>query len=225
MIALSFLTFNRPDYAPRVLESLGRHLRASEPLWCHIADDGSSQSYRDDLLSLAHHIWGDHVSISNSERAGYGASFNLATQYTHAAADVIMPIEDDWLLVKALNLDPLAAAVRTNALTQCIRLGYLGFTQPLHGTLVCANEAADGSNVYLALNPDSPERHVLAGHPRIESVEWERAVGPWPEGLDPNQTEWAVCGLPAARTGVAWPLWLQTSGGDYFAHIGAERAR
>lgn len=226
MIAVVFLTYNREDYAVPVLHSLAEHLRSSEPIHIHIADDGSPQSYRDNLLSIAHYRWGDNVSITNSERRGYGANFNTATQHTHQVADVILPCEDDWLLTRPLDLDPLAAAVRTNPLTQCIRLGYLGFTQEVRGKLICAGIKSDGSDVYLAFDPDSPERHIMAGHPRLESVAWEKEVGPWPEGLDPNRTEWEVCAIPAARHGVAWPMWLLTSGGtDLFIHVGTERAR
>lgn len=225
VIAVCFLTYWRPDYAVPVLHSLAEHLQSSEPIWLHIADDGSPQPYRDHLLEIAHDHWGDNVSVTNSERRGYGANFNFATQLTHQVADVVLPCEDDWLLTRPLDLDPLAAAVRSNPLTQCIRLGYLGFTQEIRGTLICAGCKSDGSDVYLALDPDSPERHVMAGHPRLESVAWEKEVGLWPEGLDPNKTEWEVCAIPAARQGVAWPLWMNLSVGSIFSHIGTERAR
>ena len=73
---------------------------------------------------------------------------------------------------------------------------------------------------WLALDPDSPEPHVFAGHPRLELAEWERYVGPWPEGLAAGPTEFEVAHRREARMGVAWPIDLIKPTGDAFVHIG-----
>lgn len=218
MIVIVLLTYNRLAYAQRTLQSTADNLRASEPFWLHIADDGSSQQYRDTLIEHARQLYGDNVSATNAERGGYGASYNLATQVVHPLADLILPLEDDWELARPLDLDPVAAVLR-DGIFGCVRLGYIGCTQELRGSFVSARGLW-----WLGLDPESPEPHVFAGHPRLEHREWERTVGPWPEGQPAGVTEFSVAHRPEARTGVAWPVDLLLARGDAFAHIGSTQA-
>lgn len=212
----------RAKYAEKTLRCVLDNLNYSGPVSVHIADDGSPQEYRDRLVDIAggyKRVQG--VTVTNSERRGYGASYNLATQVVHTWADVVLPLEDDWELPKDLGKElDINAHVQTLMTTaiQCIRLGYLGFTQDLNGTLGIQN-----GQTYLLFDPDSPERHVSAGHPRLETVRYEREVGPWEEGLDPGMTEHVWCGHPGARRGVAWIMSSPLSG--YFKHIGTVQAR
>lgn len=220
MIAVVLLTYNRLDYARKTIASVAKNLKLppGDEVWFHIADDGSEQEYRDNLWELAKKHWGDNVSMTNSERRGYGASYNAATQLVHDVADLILPLEDDWELVRKLDLTPIAAALRNDTFG-CVRMGYIGTTQELRGKFVRAQDLW-----WLALDPDSPEPHVFAGHPRLETVDWERYVGPWPEGMGAGATEFAVAHRPEARRGVAWPADLIKPTGDAFAHIGAVQA-
>jgi len=214
VIGIMLLTYDRLEYARRTLIGAARHLRAEEPFWLHIADDGSSQEYRDDLFDLGHEHFGDNVSISNSDRSGYGASYNLGTQLLHSVSDLILPLEDDWELCTDLDLTPVASVLRSG-LFGCVRLGYIGFTQELRATFV-----SSAGLLWLALDPDSPEPHVFAGGPRLETVEFERVVGPWPEGQPAGVTEFIVAHRPESRVGVAWPVDLIHPRGDAFLHIG-----
>jgi glycosyltransferase involved in cell wall biosynthesis len=200
------------------IEALYTNMRPAVHL--HIADDGSSDAYRAELASFGRK-WAPTVTMSNSERRGYGANVNLASQLTHQIADHVFMIEDDWQLCKPLNLAELSKDLDETLDVDCIRLGYLSWTQPMWGKLVCGPYWK-----YLLLDGNSPEPHVFAGHPRLEKVSYQREVGPWPEGLDPNQTEFTVAHNRRARQGVAWPLGIDGRQ-DYglFAHIGSERAR
>jgi len=218
VICIVLLTYDRLVVAKRSLEGVAKNLKASEEFWLHIADDGSPQEYRDELLDLAHHYFGDNTSITNSQRAGYGGNYNIATQFVHRICDLMLPLEDDWELLRELDLDPIAAVLR-DGLFGCVRMGYIGLTQELRGKFVLA----EGYH-WLELDPDSPERHIFSGGPRLETVEWERAVGPWPERTEQGLTEHLVAGLPAARYGVAWPIGLIFPKGDAFVHIGGAKA-
>lgn len=218
MIGIVLLTYDRLEYARRTLLGL-KFLETSEALWLHIADDGSSQEYRDELFTLGHQIFGENVSISNSEQRGYGANYNLATQVIHKKCEFVLPIEDDWELRKAFDLTPIVNVLR-EGIFGCVRMGYIGSTQDLFGRFV-----SHGGLWWLALLESSPEPHVFAGHPRLETVEWERAVGPWPEGQEPGATEFSVCHIREARQGVGWPVDLIKPSGNLFVHIGTARAR
>lgn len=221
MIAIVLFThadpLERADYAKKTLSALASYLEADEEFWLHIADDGSSQEFRDDIMKMARELYGN-TSISNSEGRGYGASYNLATQSVHRIADLILPLEDDWEMCRSFNLDAFAKVLREGHFN-CIRMGYIGYTDTLRATF----KYYDGYH-YLHLDPDSPEKHVFAGGPRLETVEFERSVEPWPEGLGAGHTELEVIGRPEVRQGIAWPIGHILPRGDVFLHIGTHKA-
>lgn len=221
MIAIVLLTCARPEerkeYAKRTLRGL-RSLRCSEDLWLHVADDGSEQGFRDEMMELARDQFGEHTSVSNSEGRGYGASYNLATQLVHSVADLVLPLEDDWEVVREFDLSPVANVLRAGIFS-CVRMAYIGYTDDLLAKFVYYENMQ-----WLALDPNSPEKHVFAGGPRLEMREFERKLGPWPEGLSAGHTELEVCSRVEAREGIAWPIELIRLRGDLFVHIGSKQA-
>lgn len=225
-VAIVLLTYDRISYARRTLETALVNISYSGLLHVHIADDGSPEGYVEKLVHLSNTLMSAQptsslTTVTNSERRGYGASYNMATQVVHQLAEVILPLEDDWVLTRPLELDPLVAALMDEATPfDCIRLGYVGYTQPLRGEFCYVSGAH-----YLRLDPSSPEPHVFAGHPRLETRARQRRVGPWAEGLDPGATEFEVAMRPEAREGVAWPLDLISPNGGLFAHIGTVSLR
>jgi hypothetical protein len=212
------LTYDRFDVAKRTLESVAANLKHSGPIWMHIADDGSSQEYRDALLDIAHKCYGENVSITNSERTGYGGNFNVASKMVHHIADVILPLEDDWQMVRELNVDPIVTVLREGHFN-CVRMAYLGYLKDLWG-IFRHHEWLH----WLEFAPNSPEQHVFTGGPRLETAEFEQAIGPWPENIDQGDTEISVCTRPVSRQKVAWPVDLIKPGGDLFKHIGQFKA-
>lgn len=218
MIAILLLTYDRMRYARATLDAVAEHLRAPEELWLHIADDGSPQEYRDELLEIARGYYGGNVSVSNSERRGYGGNYNLATHTVHEIADLVLPLEDDWRLTRDFDLTPCINVLRSG-IFNCVRLNYLGYTQELRGRFVWAEELQ-----WIELDPASPERHVFSGGPRLETVAFERSVGLWPEGWEQGATEFEVAGREEARQKIAWPVDLVHPRGDCFAHVGTIKA-
>lgn len=214
-VCLMLLTYKRTDYAVTTLESIRKNLQYEGPFSIHIADDGSDQSHRDAVLKIAKDF-DCEVTITNSERRGYGANYNLATQVVHQRADYVLCVEDDWECIRPLVLMDYIPALKRFG---CVRLGYIGFTQEARGTLHYVN-----NSIWFRFYENSREPHVWAGHPRIETVEWQRSVGPWPELLEPGHTEYQVAIKPAARLGVVWPMQFIPPSGNLFAHIGTERS-
>lgn len=217
-VCIMLLTYDRFDYAHKTLRSTLDHVRTRGELWVHIASDGDTDEYIN-LLAAVPESYGLYCSRSNSQRLGYGCNYNYATQVVHGQASAVLVLEDDWELTRDLDLDVYLQALDDLPNVGCIRMGYLGYTQPLRGELA----SAVGRH-WLLLDPESPEPHVFAGHPRLETVEWQRRVGPWPEGLEPGQTEFAVAHIPEARQGVVWPIQEVKPYGDLFVHIGARRS-
>ncbi len=221
-VGVMLLTYDRIEYAARTLAAVHSNLGYDGEMRLHIADDGSSQEYRDCLWHAADNSgrWAA-VTMSNAERRGYGASYNLGTQVLHTDCPILLPLEDDWELTRPLDLTPLVRVLLEDPATvRCIRLGYVGWTQDLSGRFYGRNGAT-----YILFDRDSPERHVAAGHPRVETREYEQRVGPWNEGLDAGSTEHEWCGRVEARIGVAWPADLIPPCGGLFSHVGTIQAR
>lgn len=212
--------------AERTLRAALDGITYSGELAVHIADDGSVEGHREALHELA----GGYQQVvsavvTNANRRGYGHSYNLATQEVHGHSGCVLVLEDDWELTVPLDLDPLVETLlhgtdsAEHHVVGCIRLGYLGFTQRLLGEV-----AHTPAGPMLLLDWKSSEPHVAAGHPRLETVDWERNVGPWAEGLAPGATEFDWCHRPAARVGVAWPLNYgpaSQQANSLFVHTGA----
>lgn len=214
-VSVVLLTYNRLEYAKKTLKSLTKYLRGVEIKW-QIATDGDTPEYLADLVAgLALR---NTVTITNSDRGGYGKNYNLAMQAAHEN-EWIMPIEDDWELLKPFDVGAVIADMQELSIG-CARLGYIGYTQTLRGAFMRGSACGH----WLGLDPASAEPHVFAGHPRIENRAWSRSVGPWREGLKPGETEFEVAHRIAARSGVAWPLDLVKPHGDLFAHIGTVRS-
>ena len=207
----------RHEYAMRTMGSLKKNIIYNGDIRWHVADDGSPPEHFQGLNAP------EGTTLTNSNRKGYGANYNLATQALHEICDYMLMVEDDWELTKPLELDPLVEALK-NSEIDCIRLGYLGWTQELRGRIMSA-----ANQTFLYLSPDSPEPHVWSGHPRLETVGFQRRVGPWPEGLDPGSTEFQVAKRFESRVGIVWPLDLGIRAGQIqgtlFAHIGQYQAR
>lgn len=208
-VCLIVLTYAPPEHPQRAIAAVNtlvaalNNIRYSGLLNVHIADDGSPEAHREKLREIAGGY--DHVGtvgVTNTERGGYGASYNRATQAVHTGNEIVIPLEDDWRLTRDLDLDPLVATLLDDDLgIRCIRLGYVGFTQQLFGEFLHTP-----AGPMLLIDPESPEPHVFAGHARIETREFERAIGPWPEGIAAGPTEFEVSHRPEARRGNAWPL-------------------
>lgn len=233
-VAVCFLTYTpsmdhpRVQYAQQCLYALTRnlHYREGELLW-HIADDGSPSEHVEKLKEIIIRNTGAEPTISVTGHEGYGANMNHATQVLHPLVDIIMPLEEDWELVREFDISNLALALTEGEAVygysesiSCIRLGYLGWTNDLGGYLV-----QHAGQTFLRFNEEfCKETHVFAGHPRIETVAFEKRVGPWPEGLKAGYTEMEVCKMDAARSGIAWPLDAGVNASqDYctlFAHVG-----
>lgn len=221
-LCVVLLTYNRLDYAKTTLKSVAFSLESNEhKLSWHIGSDGDSNEYIASLINalLDHGIDYSKITVSNTGHHSYGKNYNLAMQTAHQKADHVLILEDDWRCERIFNPDGYIADMHELNIG-CARLGYIGYTQELRGSLAYGQRCGH----WLKFDNESPEPHVFSGHPRIETVEWARTVGPWPEGLLPGATEFEVAHFGAARRRVAWPLDAIKPRGDLFMHIGATRS-
>jgi len=218
-LGVILLTYDRMDYTKTTIKSFLNNIKTKEKIHFHIADDGSGTDYVNELIDYVGDF-GIKATSSNSNRGGYGANYNMATQAIHYDCDLVFVLEDDWELRREFNLDQYCKVIRENKGIDAIRFGYIGYTQELKAKFVSSH-----GEQFLLLDPDSPEPHIFAGHPRLESVKYQREVGEWPLNVDPGTTEFMVAHIPRSRRGVAWPIDLVHPRGDLFYHIGTIQAR
>lgn len=207
----------REGYAITTIDSLNLLEYAGE-LRLHIADDDSEPDRFRRLLDYAGSVsWaGGNVTTTRGGGHGYGGSYNVASQVTHTLAERFLLLEDDWELMGHYGADfDLTPYVHylDDERVGCLRMGYLGWTQELRGSLISVNDEP-----LLLLDPGSPEPHVFTGHPRLETLSFQRAVGPWPEDIAAGDTEWEVSHRMESRYRVAWPMHM---GRSPWRHIGA----
>lgn len=228
----------RARYATATLTALLHNLSYEGELAWHVADDGSPSDHRVSLGNVVQIEKGIRPTVSNSERAGYGASYNAMTSLVHRGnEEMVLSVEDDWLLSRPFDITPLAKVLQDGQAAlwenrapapenfaaipiECIRLGYLGWTQPLRGELV---RPLPGQT-FLLLDPATPEHHVFSAGPRLETVAFQRRLGLWPEHTYAGVAEVDVAARPQSRRGVAWPLDQGVNAAldnpSLFAHIG-----
>lgn len=216
-------TPERLTYAKATLHAtLDRlHSSSGHVLSLHIGDDGSGRGYQQQLIAIADQ-YGYAATLSDSGRLGYGCNYNLAmrTVQKMGGIEYVLPLEDDWELTHEFDVDPVVNVLQAD-IFDSVRLGYIGYTQPLY----CEFKYFEDKH-WLLLREDSHEPHVFSGHPRLETMEYVRRVGPWPERLSPGETEWVVATqMPEARRRVGYPLW---AAGDVkngvYAHIGTVKS-
>jgi hypothetical protein len=113
------------DYALATLKTFYKHVSPKPHL--HVADDGSPGNYAAMLAAAGLKAGAPSVSTTNSERGGYGCNVNLATQVVHGLADYVVMLEDDWELLKPLDLASYVEDLDACPEIDCVRLGYLGW--------------------------------------------------------------------------------------------------
>lgn len=222
-------TPERALYAQATLKSTLERLRTTHDVHLHIGDDGSSPDHVYNLKAIANEysgVWSG-CTATDSGHTGYGANYNLSMRTVHdMGADYILPLEDDWELNRpeGFDVDPIITVLK-DGVFDSVRMGYIGYTQKLVAEFVYCNDLH-----WLRLDPElSHEPHVFSGHPRIETVAYQKRVGPWPEGLTPGETEWAVATSNEykhnSRRGIAWPLTLLPDiRHGAFEHIGTVKS-
>lgn len=240
-LAIHLITAGRLDYARVTLTSTLVNLNHDGPLHIHVSDDSDPDDYVNTLLDIARTLRPDAgLSVSRVNARSYGANYNAGTQYTHAVADRVLVLEDDWRCERPLNTAPIMAMLACEGhqsrdefawavpppdhlRARSVRLGYLGLQWPITAHVFKVNET-----LWLMLDPDSMEQCIPAGHPRIETVDYQRDVGLWNETVNPGMTELDWVQRPAARMGVTWPLSLVSLSnsvtGDMYSHIGESRS-
>lgn len=204
-----FQTYKRTEYAIRSIRSVVDKLHAK---WL-IVDDGSDKVHLEQVLE---NIGLDNILNIYSHRVGYGRLANWAWQESAKYDPVTLWLEDDWTLEKAFDLMLYEKLLNSEPSIGMVRLARIPIG--LHGEVM-----GDGSQVYLRLDKGAGQ-YYFSGNPSLRHSRFYDTYGPYPEGLEPGDTELAydrqVQGCPGPD--ILIPFDVGTWG--CFGHIGAEKS-
>ncbi len=235
----------RTKYAVETVDHLRRNVISDEPIWWHIADDGSGRTHMEKIHDAAYgvteaeqgHAIG-HWSFSDSEGRGYGPNVNASRDLMQAESppEFVLYVEDDWRLARPLDLRPMFYMLRHEDFEDVgmVRLSYMAWTKPLFALF-----RWDDHHQWLELRRDSEEPFIFSGNPRLEhwdflgEMRWAKDVHELQgRGGLPGEYEldivWRLKTRDAgARTEIVFPCdFIPAGAGDasLFQHFGAERS-
>lgn len=126
-VSVVIFTHNRTNVAKETIKSLFKNLKYSGDINWVLSDDRSDKKHIAELTDLfnLNRVAFDLVQTT-STRFGLGASMNIGLQKAFEYSDVVLRVEDDWLLQKKLDLDRFVKTLRENKTVCGIRIGMVG---------------------------------------------------------------------------------------------------
>lgn len=183
LVVAQIITYERRALAIQTIRSVKERILYPH-LEFHISDDGSRTGHVDALIA---EIGKDYkVTVTNSARGGVGRSMNFGAREILKRSDLILHLEDDWIIPEGqeLDLQPFVDLLLKEQSIGMVRLGLL--TVDMQGTTVGLN-----GRVWWKLNKGPP--YTFNGHPSLRHRRFYEAYGPYREGLLPGETEVAMC--------------------------------
>lgn len=211
----------RTEYALRTIAGICENLKLDDAeIGWYLADDGSHEEHfaavQQSLINFDQRLIGLHHN-----RLGPGRSQNLAAANCFNWADIVLWMEDDWVLPEPYNVtkhyDMLLAGSHPSDLREIglVRMGYLT-------TGVQAECIGRDWVHYLLLSKLT--MYSFSGHPSLRHRRWWQKFGPYTTEGNAGQCEIDMDGRWRATPGpeIVWPL--DQSGWGRFVHIGGEKA-
>lgn len=220
-LAIALITYGarpeRTEYAIQTIHHLAQNLRLDDgQIGWYIADDGSPEvHYRAVLDALMAEFGTDHLPIigQHHERMGPGISQNVASARCFDWSDMVLWMEDDWVLREPYNItrhyDLIAEGAHNAGM---MRLGYL--TSDTRARVV-------GWDFQHYLMMTREQQYSFSGHPALRHRRWWDAYGPYPPEWSAGQCELDMDGRWRGKEGpeILWPV-DGTDGYGHFQHIG-----
>jgi len=217
-VTIVFLTYARTQYAVSTIKSVRQHLAYPDVRW-YVADDGSSE---DHVAAVVDALDGANVVGLHSERKSYGWGANRGIRFARKQGDLMLFLEDDWVLTQTLDLWQDAAVLMEHEETGMVRQGYLN-----NG--IFGEAKSYGNEMYWRLRDGDFKN--FTGHPSLRHVRFHDFAGFYPEDLQPGETELGMAWQYAQRVNALpnmsppailyparcaqWGLW---------GHIGSEQS-
>lgn len=235
-ITIIILTFDRPLEVRRTIDALAQHLTYQGQLHFLIADNTSPGNYASDLL----HDYREWINLGTDFRVivnpagdrNWGSNANYAL--SQCTTDLIIQLEDDFILKSPIDLTPLAALLLLNSGIGLIRLGgimgHVDLTAVMRETDISTllPQYRQGMGMlgrvnYWQLSPYCEQLYVYSNHVQLKHKRFHLSHGLYPEGLGLGACEEAMAHqvkdnlLFASTPQIAVPLELVVTQWD---HVG-----
>lgn len=203
------ITYERRPLAIQTIRSVKERVRCPD-LSFHIADDGSRTGHVDALIDEIGRNY--KVTVTNAARRGVGTSMNFGVTECLKRTDLILHLEDDWVIPEGqtLDLSPFVELLTTEQSIGMVRLGQLTLDMEAKAISACGR---------LWWKLRKPQPYAFNGNPSLRHRRFYAAYGPYQEGLPPGQTELTMCWTFDNRPGpdIVIPPWIHYNA---FTHIG-----
>lgn len=199
-ITIIIITYNRPDEIRKTVTALAEHMHYDGRLCVLIADDCTPGKYAHDVC-----VWTDEntsafysktLSASPDTNSGWGANANNALRY---AADIVLQIEDDYVLTRDIDLNPLVALLLAHPGIGLIRLDGIAGHRAVAHAAECnisvqlpdyrQGMTNPGMLYYWLLDNMSRETWLYSNRPHLKHRRFWEFYGQYPEGLKLGATE------------------------------------
>lgn len=109
ILPITINTHNRTEYFLRTIDSILKHLKFDGSIYIYVCDDRSSQNHIDSIVDyFTQNNFSDYEIITcNDQHYGYGYVLNTALDKAYQYSDVVLTMEDDWILLHEFNITPL----------------------------------------------------------------------------------------------------------------------
>lgn len=211
-VCILLTTYRRTDYALRTIQALKEKLQWPQ-LWWMISDDGSPHEHSEALIA---EIGGSYnVKLFNSDRNGVGYGMNHCLQEIFQTTELVMIMEDDWVLNAPLDLRPYVNLLTNSETYGMIRMGYI--SPGLSGSLI-----SEEDKLFWKLEPNGAQ-YRYSGHPSLRHKRFHERYGDFAEGLAPGWTELDMCAkVNALPNGPALVYPAECGAWGFFGHVGTE---
>lgn len=126
-ISVVVFTHDRTNVARETLKSLFKNLKYSGQINWILADDRSSNEHLAELERVFKEHGVKHCLCQTTKtRFGLGASMNIGLQKAFEKTDIVLRVEDDWILEKELSLDKFVKTLDECKNVAGIRIGMVG---------------------------------------------------------------------------------------------------
>ena len=218
-VTVVMTTHNRTNVACAVIDSLVKNLKYSKIKWC-ISDDRSDEGHVDKLVEQfkKNGINEVHVEKTNNERHGLGASLNNGLKYAWTNSDIVLTIEDDWILEKELKLAHYVDIVNKSTDIAGIRLATMNYA--------IANKRSGHKGFYIVESDGKYKTSVFNNQVMLRHKRTYDKIGYYKENCSGNVSEIDEINKFNNQKGLAvlYPNFIKQNCMDdssmYFIHIG-----
>lgn len=185
-ISVIIPTYNRLQIVADTVHALNQLLIYPGKIWYWLGVDNDNENARQvhDFIVRqcgvsVHAIEGPRRRTRKS--GSLGANLNMLIR--ECGSDLIMQMDDDHLLLRAIDLKCHVEKLMNDKTSGWVRLMGVGF----HNYCGCM----DG--LYWRVNWDSPELYITSNRPHLKHRRFHEYFGLYPEGLKLGETEETFC--------------------------------